>query len=126
MNERLIILSESEIRTALRTFLDCSIKKELEDNIAEALLLYSSPGRINKYDTKIAGVSTTIKKVANVPLGFIKDQLLYSLTDEIAKEVILLKKDNEDTSEYIIECAFRFVENKKGFEVVDTEEKVDV
>lgn len=121
MEERLIILSESEIRTALRTFLNCSVKKELEDNIVEALLLYSSPGRINKYDTKIAGVSTTIKKVANVPLGFIKDQLLYSLTDEIAKEVILLKKDNEDTSKYIIECAFRFVENKKGFEVVDME-----
>ena len=118
IEERLIILSESEIRTALRTFLDCSVK-ELEDNIVESLLLYSSPGRINKYDTKIAGVSTTIKKEANVPLGFIKDQLLYSLTDEVAKEVILLKKDNGDTSDYIIECAFRFVENKKGFEVVD-------
>lgn len=124
MKERLIILSESEIRTALRTFLNCSVKKELEDNIVEALLLYSSPGRINKYDTKIAGVSTTIKKIANVPLGFIKDQLLYSLTDEVAKEVILLKKDNGDTSEYIIECAFRFIENKNGFEVVDVEETV--
>lgn len=121
MDERLIILSESEIRMALRTFLDCSVK-ELEDNIVESLLLYSSPGRINKHDTKVASATVTVKKKSNMPIDFIRDQLLYSIIDEIACDTILLKRDNGDEEDYILSCAFRFKEERPGYSVVDMEE----
>lgn len=121
MDERLIILSESEIRTALRTFLDCSVK-ELEDNIVEALVLYSSPGRINKHETKCAGASVTVKKDSIIPLKMIKEELLYSIMDEIQKELILLKEKNDgDMNYYLAEMVYRFNEDKTGYEVVDTD-----
>lgn len=120
MDERLIILSESEIRTALRTFLDCSVK-ELEDNIVESLLLYSPPGRINKRDTKVASATVTVKKKSDIPIDFICDQLLYSIMDEIAYDTILLKRDSGDEEDYILSCAFRFVEERPGYSVVEIE-----
>lgn len=121
MTERLIILSESEVREALHTYLDCSVK-ELEDNIVEALVLYSSPGRINKHETKCAGGSVSVKKDSNIPLDMIKEELLYSLADEIQKELILLKEKNSgDMNSYLVEMVYRFNEDKPGYEVVDTD-----
>lgn len=121
--EHIIILSESEIIDALQLH---GIPSIYHKAIVDTLVLYSSPGRINKKDSKelcscvyISSEKENLMKI-RPDRKFIKEQLIYGLIEKLNDEAILLKSTNESgAKKYEIDIIFRFRDEKAGMEVVD-------
>ncbi len=135
MSENAIILTESEIRDALNKYFipdiyyedeskhEVTLYRKTIDDVIDALVLYSSPARINRQDTKslTSSFMVTEKSGRYASLKFIKEQLVYDLIDKLVDEAIILKHTNDELgfTKYEIDLIFRFKDEKPGMEVVD-------
>lgn len=119
--ERVIILKESEIREALQTYFPPTLLKSIFiDDIIEALLLYSSPARINNINYTTSSAITLAEQNDQVNPEFIKEQLLYSLEEKLADEQIVLKSTNQSGLKiYKSIITYRFHDEEEGYEVLD-------
>ena len=135
MSENVVILTESEIRDALNKYFipdiyykdeskyEITLYRKTIDDIIEALVLYSSPARVNRHDTK-AVTSCFLIDEANlkfVPhIDFIKEQLVYDIAEKIKDDAIVLRSTNiNGPKTYEMGIIFRFKDEKPGMEVVD-------
>ena len=121
LEQRIIILTENEIREALDLYFHSHLLKDkIVDDVIEALVLYSSPARINMHNYSISSAMTVAEQDAIVNPEFVKEQLLYSLEEKLADEQIVLKSTNKSGLQmYKSIITYRFHDFEDGYEVLD-------